>query len=124
MEDFEQLAPAEGLSIRREPNKHIELTPNEKLMLTQWGSSDPYDIFLKLGESIVTIIETEHFQKWQDKEAFELSGLMAVGARIFFERLQREVNHQVEEFAGEIEFVKAERAKDKMPPEAMIQNGM
>jgi hypothetical protein len=122
--EFELQDPAPGLEARRESPDDSELTPNEKLLLVQWGSSKEYDVFLKLSESIITRAETFHFKNWGNHEAFERTGLIAVAMRIFYERLQKEIKHHYEEFAGEIAFAKTEKEVAKTSPEEMIQRGL
>jgi hypothetical protein len=119
-QEHELQAPAPGL-IERSIRQHVELTPSDQVALAQWYSSPAYQVFLKLSEGVIEKEETAHFQSWKDREKFELTGLVAVASRSFFEKLQIEVHHQVEEFAGEVDFARKERERNAESPESMIQ---
>lgn len=121
VQEYDLLAPAEGLVEKR--TSKLELTPQEKLLLANWAQSNEYSVFLKLFEGIIEIQETVHFRLWKDKEAFERTGLVAVAMRMAFERLQKEVNTQFEEFAGEVEFARVEKEVQNESPEERIQRG-
>lgn len=116
--EHELVPPAEGLAGRR---TRTELTPNEKLLLANWAQSGEYDIFLKLAEIIIAEQEATHLKAWQDKQAFQRTGLVAVAMNLFFERLQKEVKNQYEEFSGEVEFAKKQKELENESPEEMIQ---
>lgn len=118
IQEQDLLPPAEGLIGRRAT---LQLTENEKVMLANWARSAEYNIFLRLAEAIIEVNETKHFQLWKDKEVFERTGLVAVAQRDFFEQLQKEVNKQYEEFEGELEFLRTERATQNESPEEAIQ---
>lgn len=118
MEEYELLAPAEGLTGKQ---SLLNLNETQKLALANWASSTEYAIFQVLAEGIIEAQVTSHLQVWKDKEAFERTGLVAVAMQAFYERLQKEVKHQYDEFQGEIEFAKQEKANDQTSPEELIQ---
>lgn len=120
VQEQDLLPPAEGLVGRRST---LQLTDNEKVALANWAGSNEYKVFLRLAEGIIEADETKHFKCWKDKEVFERTGLVAVAQRIFFERLQKEVNVQLEEFQGELEFLKTEQETSIASPEELIQRG-
>lgn len=120
VQEQDLLPPAEGLVGRKAT---LQLTENEKVMLVNWAHSAEYSVFLRLAEALIEADETKHFQLWRDKEAFERTGLVAVAQRLFFERLQKEVNTQFEEFQGELEFIKNEQEINTASPEEIIQRG-
>lgn len=121
IQEHELLAPAEGLVGRKST---LTLSENERLSLVNWATSTEYKVFLRLAEAIIEVDETSHLKAWRDKEAFERTGLVAVAERIFFERLQKEINTQYEEFQGELEFLKTERGASQMSPEQIIQGSL
>ena len=121
IQEHDLLPPAEGLGGKR---KGLELNPNQKVMLVNWAKSAEYDVFLTLSEGIIEQQETAHFQVWKDKESFERTGLVAVAMRLFFERLQKEVNHQLDEFSGELEFARTQEEVEQTSPEEMIQRSL
>lgn len=128
MEDFEDidvLEPAPGLAPVTSDGLHLNLNAQEKLYLVQWYGSHAYNVFIKLAQGEIEKAETRHFQQWGNKENFERTGLVAVATRMFFESLQREFNHQVEEFQGEVAFAKQTEELDRIKrddPESLIQN--
>jgi hypothetical protein len=118
MEEYELLPAAEGLVGKK---SLLTLNETQKLALANWKSSSEYAIFQILAEGIIEAQVTAHLQVWKDKEAFERTGLVAVAMQAFYERLQKEVNYQYDEFQGEVDFVKQEKAKDQTSPEELIQ---
>lgn len=114
--------PVEGLMPikMRDPN-HLQLTAQDKVTLVQHVHSPAYQVYLKLAEGVLEEMETAHFQVWKDKEAFERTGLFAVAARIFMERLGADMQRHVEEFAGEVEFAKTKKEVLEKSPEEQIQ---
>jgi hypothetical protein len=109
-EEFET-GPAKGLQtpIRLQDLRHVQLNPQEKVQLAQWYGTPAYQLWLKLSEGEIEKLETAHFQNWKDGPAFERTGLVAVSARLFFEAIQKECRHQMEEFSGEVEFVRSKQ---------------
>ena len=123
-EDFDLLEPAPGLAPVSADLKHLALNAQEKLYLVQWYGSHAYNVFVKLANGEMEKAETRHFQNWRNKEDFERTGLIAVALRLFFESLQQEFNHQVEEFQGEVTFAKQTEELDKIKrddPESLLQ---
>ena len=121
LEEFET-GPVEGLMpIAMRDSKFLQLTPQDKVILVNHIHSPAYQVYLKLAEGELEKMETAHFQVWKDREAFERTGLFAVAARIFVERLGQEMQRQVEEFAGEVEFAKTKKELLEKSPEEQIQ---
>lgn len=121
LNEFET-GPVEGLlPIKMRDPESLKLTPSEQVILTQWVNSPAYAVFVKLVEGEIEKAETFHFQKWQDKEMFERTGLFAVAMRIGFERVQKEMQRQVDEFAGELQFLKNKKEVAGTSPEEQIQ---
>lgn len=118
MEEYQMLPAAEGLTGKQ---SLLNLNENQKLALANWASSTEYAIFQVLAEGIIEEQVTAHLRCWKDKDSFERTGLVAVAMQTFYERLQKEVKHQYEEFQGELEFVKQETVKDQTSPEELIQ---
>lgn len=118
--DLQPAAPGLG-AVRRDARKHIELTPNEKLILAQWYGTPAYEVFLKLAEAEIEKAETRHFQAWQSTEMFNRFGVIAVAMRIFFERIQAEANFQMQEFSGEVAYALQEEDAFHTSPEELIQ---
>ena len=110
IEEFET-GPVEGLQVpiaMRDP-RFLKLSSTEKVTLANWYGTPAYEVWVKLSQGEIEKLETAHFQNWKDREAFERTGLLAVSARIFFERIMSECTRQMEEFSGEIEFVKQKK---------------
>ncbi|SRR6266568_629247 len=120
LEEFET-GPVEGLKpiALRDP-RFLELTPQDKVTLAQFNNSPAHQVMLKLMAGEVEKAETDHFKKWQDEALFERSGLFAVAMRVFLERLQAEIQRQVEEFAGEVDFIKKQKEVLETSPEEQI----
>lgn len=124
-EDFELLEPAPGLAAVSPDGLHLGLNAQEKLVLVQWYGTSAYNVFVKIANGEIEKAETRHFQNWKDKEVFERTGLIAVALRMFFETLQQEFNHHVDEFRGEVAFAKQTEELDRIKrddPESLIQN--
>lgn len=119
-EDGPSQEPAEGLLFSTSDSKFIQLTPQDKVTLVQFYHTRAYAVVLKLMEGEITKAETEHFKKWRNKEEFERTGVFAVAMRTFYERIQTEINRQVEEFAGEVEFAKVKKQELLTSPEEQI----
>jgi hypothetical protein len=110
IEEFET-GPVEGLQVpiaMRDP-RFLKLSSTEKVTLANWYGTPAYQVWMKLSQGEIEKLETSHFQNWKDKEAFERTGLLAVSARIFFERIQNECTRQMDEFSGEVEFIKQKK---------------
>lgn len=109
-EEFET-GPVEGLQVpiaMRDP-RFLKLSSTEKVTLANWYGTPAYEVWVKLSQGEIEKLETAHFQNWKDREAFERTGLLAVSARIFFERIMSECTRQMEEFSGEVEFIKQKK---------------
>jgi hypothetical protein len=98
---------AEGLNVPtvRDP-RFLELTPADKVQLVNFYRSPAYAVLMKLLEGETEKAETQHMVAWRDQEKFLSTGYVAVAFQMMFERIQAEIKRQVEEFAGELEFVK------------------
>ena len=119
MEEYELLPAAEGLVGKK---SLLTLNETQKLALANWASSTEYQIFKVLSEGIIEEQLTAHLKVWRDKDEFERTGLVAVAMQLFYERLQKEVKYQFEEFQGELDFAKKEQVKENTSPEELIQN--
>ena len=121
LDEFET-GPVEGLVpiAMRDPN-FLQLTPQDKVILAQFANSPAHAVFLKLAEGEIEKAETDHFKTWKDKKEFQRTGIFAVAMRIFLERLSAEIQRQVEEFSGEVEFAKQKKAQLQKSPEQQIQ---
>ena len=109
-EEFET-GPVEGLQVpiaMRDP-RFLKLSSTEKVTLANWYGTPAYEVWVKLSQGEIEKLETAHFQNWKDREAFERTGLLAVSARIFFERIMSECTRQMEEFSGEVAFLKQKK---------------
>jgi len=122
LNEFET-GPVEGLKpiAMRDPN-FLKLTPGDKVVLANFYSSPAYAVLLKLMEGEIEKAETGHFKKWQDQDLFQRSGIFCVAMRTFMERLQTEIQRQVEEFAGEVEFARTTKSQLEKSPEEQIQD--
>lgn len=126
MEDFEQIALglATGKSHKAPIRAHVVLSDAQLTQLARVHKGDPlYDVLLQIMEGVLETLETEHLQNWKDKELFDRTGIAAVASRMFFERLQREVNHHLEQFAGRIEADQADAEAQALTPEDIIRRG-
>lgn len=116
-----ETGPAEGLGVSAD-FQSLKLTANDKVVLANGVHSPFYGVLLKLAEGEIQKLETAHFKVWKEKEAFERTGLTAVAARLFFERLQAEFARQAEEFSSEVEFAKKEQSRAQTSPEDFVLN--
>jgi len=106
-----ETGPVAGLQIpikMRDP-RFLQLTAQEKIVIAQWYGSPAYLVWQKLSEGELEKLETTHFNHWKEEEAFQRTGLIAVSARLYFEKIQQECQRQVEEFSGEVEFAKQKK---------------
>jgi hypothetical protein len=120
LNEFET-GPVEGLQpiAMRDPN-FLKLTPGDKVILANFYSSPAYAVIMKLMEGEVEKAETDHLKSWRDEVLFQRTGIFAVAMRIFMERVQMEVNRQVEEFAGEVDFARNKKKELETSPEEQI----
>ena len=118
-----ETGPAEGLQtpIRMRDPRYLQLTAQEKVTLAQWYGSPAYLVWQKLSEGEIEKLETAHFQNWKDGPLFQRTGLFAVAARDHYEKIQLECRRQVEEFSGEVEFIKQKRELLKTSPEEQVK---
>jgi hypothetical protein len=126
MQDFESIAlglrmPAPKPATVK--NEHAELTIQEQAIAARLPNSDIYNVTLRILEGEALRLETEHMQAYKDKELFERTGLMAVTARLLYERFQMEVNYHAAEYRGELEAATVQQRVDEMSPEDFIRQG-
>jgi hypothetical protein len=76
---------------------HIDLTTEEKASLSSLLHTRPYNALLKLMHGEVVKAETEHYKAYRDPVLFDRLGQIAVAMRLFMERIETEVQHQVSE---------------------------
>jgi|SRR5580692_1932867 hypothetical protein len=122
MDEFET-GPVAGLQpiAMRDPNS-LKFSPNDLVILASWMASPAYKVWQKLSEGVIEKLETAHFNNWKDEQAFLRTGMFAVAARAFYEQAQTEAKAAVEEFSGELEFIKIKQQQLKTSPEQLIQN--
>jgi hypothetical protein len=84
-------------------------------------NSPTYNVILRILEGEIEKLETEHMQAWRDKDLFERTGLVAVSARMLYEKFQIEVNYHSAEFMGAMEAATTERVVAEMSPEEFIR---
>jgi hypothetical protein len=124
MEDFETIA--QGLQMARpkalvQANDHLTLSHEEGAAVSRLPNSIGYNVLLRLMEGELEKLETEHMRAYLDKELFERTGLMAVAARRFYERVQQEVNYQGSEFLGNVEGEQLDASVEQMSPEELTR---
>ena len=101
--------------------QHKEFTQVETQMLADLANMPHYQILLSLMEGEVERGETDHFKAYKQKEEFERLGLIAVAQRLFFERIQFEVEHQKQELLGFLEEQQASEQLKKVPLEELMR---
>jgi hypothetical protein len=121
LDEFES-GPVEGLLpiSMRDPDS-LKLAPAEQVLLVQGVNSPFYQVLMKVFQGELEKLETSHFKTWRDKEAFERTGLLAVSARLFLERSEAEVKHQIEEFSADLDFIKKKQEVLKTSLEDQIR---
>ncbi|MGH7744524.1 MAG: hypothetical protein ACREQ5_06855 [Candidatus Dormibacteria bacterium] len=124
MEDFESAAlglknPA--AKAKSDKYEHLPLSYAELSILAQAPNSQFYNVVLRVMEGELEKLETEHMAQWKEKEKFERSGLVAVAARVFYERIQREINFHVSEFMGNEEARQEEEKAKQMSAEELVR---
>ncbi len=123
-QDFESIAlglRAQKPKAKLPVNEHLELTPAEQSIVARFPNSAEYNITLRLLEGEIQKLETEHFKCYKDEKAFLNSGLVAVAARLMYERFQKEVNFQTAEFTGQQEYQAAELEAAQMSPQDLFK---
>ena len=122
LDEFET-GPAEGLlPISMRNPESLKLAPQEQVLLVQGVNSPFYAVLMKIFQGELEKLETAHFKTWKDKETFERTGLLAVSARIFLERSEKEITHQIEEFSSDIDFAKTKKDLLKTSLEDQVRN--
>ena len=58
---------------------------------------------------------------WRDQEKFLSTGYVAVAFQMMFERIQSEIKRQVEEFAGELQFLKQKQEQHTISIEEQVE---
>ena len=104
-------------------NDHLVINRDESAIASRLPNSPDYNFILRVAEGELQKLETAHLKTWADKEMFERTGLMAVAARVFFERLQNEINFHSSEFLAEEEAEKIDQEAWEMTPEEFIRRG-
>lgn len=124
MEDFEKIAlglQPPRAKAQQARHEHIPLSHPEASALMQAPNSLLYNVILRIMEGEIEKMETEHLSVWKKKEEFERTGLVAVSARLFYERVQKEINFQISEFIGNEEARTEEEKVKQMSPEELIR---
>lgn len=126
MQDFESVAL--GLTVKKAkttlvPNEHILLSNAEMQIVSSLPNSAVYNVILRIMEGEIEKLETRHLQLYDDKDKFDRSGLIAVAARVFYENIQKEINHQSSEFFGNKEAEEIEKQTASMTPEEILRKG-
>ena len=127
MEDFESVA--QGLQAQPRgraamtKNDHLTLTSSEAVIVARLPNSLEYNVILRIMEGELEKMETSHMQNYLDKDLFERTGLMAVAARMFYERIQHEINYHSAEFVGNAAEAELEAAVKQMSPEEFLRQG-
>ena len=125
MQDFESIAlglvatPAKG---NLDGKQHIEFSHSESARLAQFPNSTDYNITLKILEGECEKLETAHMRAYKDKELFERTGLIAVAARLLYEKYMKEVNYHAEKFADIEEYQAVEEEVKAMTPQQLLIN--
>ena len=124
MEDFESIA----LGLRATPAKatldasqHVRLSNPELQIVSGFPNSSQYNITLKILEGEIEKLETEHLKHYKNREEFDRTGLIAVAARLLYEKYQHEVNYHSEQYASKIEESIIDEEVKNMTPEEIIR---
>lgn len=104
--------------------QHKEFTMAETQMLADLANMPHYQILLLLMEGEVERGETEHMRAYKNKEEFERTGLVAVAQRIFYERIQKEVEHQKQELLDLLEEHEASATLKQVPLEELMKRSV
>jgi hypothetical protein len=125
MEDFESIAlglvatPAKG---NLDGKQHIEFSHSELSRLAQFPNSTDYNITLKILEGECEKLETDHMRQYKDKELFERTGLIAVAARLLYEKYMKEVNYHAAQFASMVEDAAVQEEVKALTPQQILIN--
>lgn len=122
----EQMAGANPMRVLKaksqvERLQHIEFNSTEKSLLASGSTSPFYQLILRLMEGEIEKAETEHFRAYRDREQFDRLGVVAVAMRIFFERVQTEIDYQRDEYFGEVEQQQADEELKKIPAVELVR---
>lgn len=126
MQDFESVALGliPGAQRKTAVREHVKFSEAELVQIARAQSGDPmYLVLLRLFEGELEKLETDHLKHWKDKEMFDRTGIVAVAARTFYERIQREVNYQAEEYQANRMAVQQEQEAEEMTPEDIVRRG-
>lgn len=104
-------------------NDHLVITGGESVIASRLPNSPEYNFILRIMEGEIEKLETEHMRTWKDEKLFERTGLIAVAARMFYERVQVEINHHSSEYLGDQEAEQIEQEVKEMTPEEFIRRG-
>ena len=116
--------PLPVVKIKTDRFQHKEFTVAEMQMLADLANMPHYQILLSLMEGEVERGETEHMRAYKDKEEFERTGLVAVAQRIFFERVQKEIETQKQELLGFLEEQQASEQLKQVPLEDLMKRSV
>ena len=124
MEDFESVAlglkatPARGTL---DANQHIKFSNAELQSVARFPNSGDYNITLKILEGEIEKLETEHLTHWKDTEKFDRTGLVAVAARMLYERYQMEINYHAGAFANALGEIATQEEVKNLTSEEIIK---
>jgi hypothetical protein len=104
-------------------NDHLVINQAEAAIASRMPNSPEYNFSLRVLEGEIEKFETAHMKNWANKEAFERTGLIAVAARLLFERFQNEINHHSSEYLGAQEMKEFDEEVSEMSPEEFIRRG-
>jgi hypothetical protein len=124
MEDYESIAQGLRIPVPKAAlakNDHISLSPGDASTVARLPNSPEYNVILRIMEGELEKLETEHMQSYKDRDSFDRSGLIAVAARLFYERFQVEVNFHSSEFIGNIEDERINKEVEQMSPEEFVR---
>jgi len=111
-------------TVKSDRFQHKDFTMNEVQMLADLAGMPHYQILLRLMEGEVERGETDHMKAYKDKELFERTGLIAVAQRIFFERVQKEIEHQKMELQGLLEEQQVSEQLKQVPLEELMKESV
>jgi hypothetical protein len=102
-------------------NDHIILSFAEAAVVARLPNSSEYNTILRIMEGELEKLETEHMRSWLDKEKFDRTGIGAALCRIFYERIQQEINFHSGEFMGNQASAELEQEVESMSPEDFMR---
>jgi len=111
-------------TVKSDRFQHKDFTLNEVQMLADLAGMSHYQILLRLMEGEVERGETDHMRAYKNKEEFERTGLIAVAQRIFFERVQKEIEHQRQELLGLLEEQQVSEQLKQVPLEELMKESV